>query len=239
MSARPHAVAPAGASATDAPPAAGTAGIDPAFLSSLAHELRNPLAPLVNALFLLRTKIAGDADATWALDIVDRQVNDLRALLDDTSDIARLLRGRLPRPTDRVAAASVLAGAADAARTVLAARRQTVTVVPDDAFLHVQGDRTRLVRALSALLVHAGRAAGQGEAITLAADASDPRCVTFVVEVSAEPGAGMPAAAPASFDAGIGVALADAVARWHDGTLVQRTDGQGRAVSELRVPRGA
>lgn len=230
MSALPNAVSapPAGASAAPAVPG----GIDPAFLSALAHELRNPLAPLVNALFLLRTKIAGDTDATWALDIVDRQVNDLRASLDDTSDIARLLRGRLPRPTDRIAANAVAQGAADAARGVLGARRQAVNVLAADTSLLAQGDRARLVRALCALVVQAGRAAAQGDAITVAVDAADSRYVTFVVEGPAQAGSNVHPPAPASFEAGIGVAFADAVARWHEGTLVQRA---GRC--ELRLPR--
>lgn len=232
MSALPNAVSapPPGAGISDAPAVSG--GIDPDFLSALAHELRNPLAPLVNALFLLRTKIAGDTDATWALDIVDRQVNDLRALLDDTSDIARLLRGRLPRPTDRIAANAVAQGAADAARGVLGARRQAVNVRAADTSLLAQGDRARLVRALCALVVQAGRASAQGDAIAVAVDAADARYVTFVVEGPGHAGSNVPPPAPASFEAGIGVAFADAVARWHEGTLVQRA---GRC--ELRLPR--
>lgn len=228
--------AAAGETTTATPQAPSTAGIDPAFLSALAHELRNPLAPLVNALFLLRAKIGIDTDAVWALDIVDRQVADLRALLDDTSDIARLLRGRLPRPTDRIAASDVAQAAANAARPLVAARQQAIEVRPSDAADHFAGDRPRLVRALSALLQHAGRAAAQADVIVLAVEASDPHAVTFVVQGATLPGTAAP---PAAIEAGIGVAFADAVARWHGGLLAQRTDDEGRLRCELRVPRAS
>ncbi len=218
----------------EAPAAAGS--MDPALLSSLAHELRNPLAPLVNALFLLRAKVGRDADATWALDIVDRQVSDLRLLLDDTSDIARLLRGRLPRPTERVSADELAEAAARAARPELSARSQTIVVTASASTTAATGDRARLVRALRALLVYTGRAAVHSATITLAVDSADAHFVTFVVAAPAQ-GAPASAPAPASFEAGIGVAFADAVARWHDGSLVQRADGEGRTRCELRVPR--
>lgn len=234
MSARLHATSATGVDVVAPAPATASGGIDPALLSSLAHELRNPLAPLVNALFLLRAKVGRDADATWALDIVDRQVSDLRLLLDDTSDIARLLHGRMPRPTERLSADDVAEAAARAARPALSARSQAIAVMASTEATAATGHRARLVRALRALLVYAGRVAAHSETITLTVDAADAHFVAFVVAARTQ---GAPASAPASFEAGIGVAFADAVARWHEGSLVQHAYGEGRARCELRVPR--
>ncbi len=215
--------------------------VAPPFLAALAHELRNPLSPLVNALFLLRSKVTGDTDATWALDIVDRQVGDLRALLDDTSDIARLLGGRPQRPHEPVDLAAAAEVAARAVTPALAVRRQSVRVDACGSAV-VAGDAVRLTRALTALAMNAGRAARQEDVIRIAIGAGHDEATIAIHPdrenplPSMEPGRSTERDPVASYDAGIGVALAELVAQWHGGALAIARDADGHRRFVMRLP---
>jgi two-component system CheB/CheR fusion protein len=130
-----------------------------AFLSQLAHELRNRLAPMRNAAYLLRRRIADDAQGQWALAVIDRQIDQLNDSIDALADFARIARGTLPLAEAAVDLVEVIDAAATGANETLAARRQTLERSGSDVTLPAHGDRDRLVRSLRAVIQAAAKLA--------------------------------------------------------------------------------
>src|SRR5205823_2462890 len=95
------------------------------FLAMLAHELRNPLAPIRNAVHLLRQPGAGPEHHHWAGAVIDRQVRQLVRLVDDLLDVSRITRGTIALQSEWVDLAAVVASAVETSRPLLDAGRQT------------------------------------------------------------------------------------------------------------------
>ena len=137
------------------------------FLAMLAHELRNPLAPIRNAVEILRMLAIEDADLQWANDVITRQVEHLVRLVDDLLDISRITGGKIQLRTEPVNVAAAVASAVETSRPLIDARKHELTVtLPPRA--GVRGaDLVRLAQVLANLLNNAAKYTEEGGRISL------------------------------------------------------------------------
>ncbi|HMC87925.1 MAG TPA: response regulator, partial [Gemmataceae bacterium] len=132
------------------------------FLSMLAHELRNPLAPIRNAVQILKHSKAREEEFEWARDIIDRQLLQLVRLVDDLLDVSRITRGKIILQPEPLNAAAVVARAVETSRPFLDARSQILTVEMPQETVQIRGDETRLAQVLSNLLNNAAKFTPEG-----------------------------------------------------------------------------
>jgi signal transduction histidine kinase len=218
------------------------------FLAILAHELRNPLAPLRTGLdLLLRVKPALPAvDRTLAS--MNRQLDHMVRLIDDLLDVSRISCGKVELDRDRVDLADVIDRAIDGARTFFERRNQTIEVeVPYS--VTVLADSVRLVQIIGNLLHNASKFTPEGERVRVELSYENATARIRVIDT----GVGIPAdQLERVFDMfahgsrpgpnsdrglGIGLALARNLAALHGGTLTAASDGEGRgATFTLSLP---
>jgi signal transduction histidine kinase/CheY-like chemotaxis protein len=160
------------------------------FLATLAHELRNPLAPIRQATLLSRSEKATPEQKAWAHDVITRQVRNMSVLLDDLLDISRITRGSLelrPQPTPL---AGIVDSALEIARPVIDEKRQTLEVRLPARPVEIDVDALRLSQALSNLLTNAARYTDPEGRIEVTADAGTEGIVIRVrdngIGISAE-----------------------------------------------------
>jgi signal transduction histidine kinase len=139
------------------------------FLSMLAHELRNPLAPIRNAVQLLRMRGNDHPDLDAIRDLIDRQVQQLVRLVDDLLDISRITRGKIRLQKEPVEVAAVVARAVETSRPLIDARKHALTVTLPPEPLRVEGDPVRLAQVLGNLLNNAAKYTEDGGKIWLTA----------------------------------------------------------------------
>lgn len=221
------------------------------FLATLAHELRNPLAPLSSAAEILaRTRDGpeGAGPRDRALRVIERQVAHMARLIDDLLDLSRVTHGKLELRRERVSLAAVVESALETARPLVAARRQRLELALPETPVFLRADPTRLAQVLSNVLSNATKYTEPGGWIRLEAVRDGD-----VVAVSiADSGIGIPAAhlehiftmfgqGPRAYDAvygglGIGLALAKRLVELHGGTLTATSEGPERgSVFTLRL----
>ena len=136
------------------------------FLAMLAHELRNPLAPIRNAAHVLRMVAHGEPRVAMARDIIDRQVAHMTRLIDDLLDVSRITRSKIELKKERLLLREVVENAVEASRPVLEAARHTMAVNAG-ADVWVEGDRARLVQVLTNLLTNAAKFTPRGGHVAL------------------------------------------------------------------------
>ncbi len=217
------------------------------FLATLAHELRNPLAPVRNAVALLRIADPSHPDARRAHDIIDRQVAQMTRLVDDLLDLSRITRGQIVLQRSAVDLASVVRTAIETSQPVIERAKHTLVVnLPaEPVMLHV--DHTRLAQVFSNLLNNAAKYTDAGGRIELTATVQ-PDGDRVHVEVR-DNGIGIAAdLLPRIFDMftqvsgatrsqsglGIGLALVKRLLDLHQGEIVAESAGVG-AGSVFRV----
>ena len=127
------------------------------FLAMLAHELRNPLAPIRNAVHLLCMPDRGQAKLDWAVDVLERQTQQLVRLVDDLLDVARITQGRILLKLAPVDVAKVVGVAVEMSRPLIKAREHELTVTVPSAPLAVHGDYARVAQILANLLNNAAK----------------------------------------------------------------------------------
>jgi signal transduction histidine kinase/ActR/RegA family two-component response regulator len=132
------------------------------YLAMLAHELRNPLAPLRNALYMLRRPDTIPAHQQWAWDVVRRQVRQLGQLVDGLIDAARVTRGRVELKREVVDLAALVRGCCEIAKSQFAARRHEWLADLPDRPLRVEGDPLRLEQIVANLLDNAAKYTAPG-----------------------------------------------------------------------------
>ena len=137
------------------------------FLAMLAHELRNPLAPIRNAVEILRLLNIPEPTLKWANAVITRQVEQLVRLVDDLLDIARISGGKIQLRMEPVDVAVVVARAVEISRPLIDARRHSLNVVLPPNPLHVKGDLVRLAQVLANLLNNAAKYTEEGGRIEL------------------------------------------------------------------------
>jgi len=219
------------------------------FLSMLAHELRNPLAPIRNAVTFLRMSGDSDPDVLWARELIDRQVTHLVRLVDDLLDVSRITRGKIRLELRCLDLASVVTSAVETSRPLIEAASHRLTVIPPDQPLWVNADHARISQVLSNLLNNAAKYTPEGGNITIAT-ARDGDEATIRVR---DDGMGIPAEMLAkvfelftqvdrSLDRsqgglGIGLTLVQRLVEMHGGRVEVASEGPGCGSEfTLRLP---
>ena len=132
------------------------------FLAMLGHELRNPLAPIRNAVAVMGAKGTPDPTTAWARELIERQVGHLSRLVDDLLDVGRITSGKITLQRAQVDLADVVQRAVEAARPLHDQRRQTLEVDLGTEPQAVEGDATRLVQVVLNLLGNAAKYTPEG-----------------------------------------------------------------------------
>jgi signal transduction histidine kinase/DNA-binding response OmpR family regulator len=143
------------------------------FLAMLAHELRNPLAPIRNAVHLLRTSGVQDPTVRWARDLIDVQVQHMVRLVEDLLDISRIEHGRVTLRRERLALDTVIGRAVDASRPHLDERKHHFRLVAGATQAVLDGDIVRLAQVVSNLLNNAAKFTPPGGNVTLSTSFDD------------------------------------------------------------------
>src|SRR3954466_6663068 len=150
------------------------------FLAILAHELRNPLAPLRNGLHILKRHPDLDPTVSDTISMMDRQMTHLVRLVDDLLDVSRITRGRFELRQRKVLLTEVLANAVESARAAIESSRHELTVAIRAPALQVDGDPDRLAQVFSNLLLNAAKYTGAGGRITLGLDRDNGEAIVTV-----------------------------------------------------------
>jgi PAS domain S-box-containing protein len=138
-----------------------------AFLAMLGHELRNPLAPIRNAVEVLRQRDSSDPTHRWAHAVIDRQAKHLARLVDDLLDIARINQDKIVLMREPVELAAALRQAIETVRPLIEGRRHTLTVSLPDEPVWLDADPTRLAQVLANLLNNAAKYTEEGGRISV------------------------------------------------------------------------
>jgi signal transduction histidine kinase/CheY-like chemotaxis protein len=219
------------------------------FLAMLAHELRNPLAPIRNALEVLHMQDAIPVEQRWALDVIDRQSRQLARLIDDLTDISRITRQRLELRRERVAIDRVVRAAVETSRPLLNSRAHELSLVLPPAPVFLDADPTRLAQALANLLNNAAKYSERGGQIALTVEVEGPDVVVSVRDtgigiapemlprVFAMFAQGHQSGARSRDGLGIGLALVKRLVELHDGVVTAHSEGLGKGSTfTLRLP---
>jgi PAS domain S-box-containing protein len=137
------------------------------FLAMLAHELRNPLAPIRNAAQILRAHSTGQPELEWARTVIERQTGHLVRLVDDLLDVSRMVRGKIALKKCNMEVAELVQHALDTSQPLIRARRHQLHVSVPPGSLTIDGDLTRLAQALANLLNNAAKYTGEAGQIWL------------------------------------------------------------------------
>ncbi len=222
------------------------------FLATLAHELRNPLAPIGHATEILARLGDGEEDrvrAAEARKVIERQVTHLVRLIDDLLDISRISHGKVGLRPELVTLASVVESALEASRPLFLSRLHTLEVRLPEAPVVLYADPVRIAQILTNLLSNAARYTERGGTVLVEAVLENETAVLRVVDS----GIGIPSAALGSIftmfsqapealaldqgGLGIGLALARQLAELHLGTLTAASEGLGKGSTfTLRLP---
>jgi PAS domain S-box-containing protein len=209
------------------------------FLATLAHELRNPLAPIRQAASIARNEHATDAQKRWSNNVIERQVQHMSLLLDDLLDVSRITHGTLQLRKQQTDLQSIVSAAVETARPLIDERRHLLSVeIPED--LQVNADSLRLAQVLSNLLTNAAkytnphgsiRVLGEQSGADLALAVEDsgigiaaedlPKVFGMFAQVHSaqdHAGAGL----------GIGLALAKGIVELHGGRIEVASAGIGK-----------
>jgi PAS domain S-box-containing protein len=220
------------------------------FLATLAHELRNPLAPIRQAAMISKSASATAEQKRWSYEVVERQVHHMSLLLDDLLDISRITRGNLELRTEMTELARVVEAAVETSRPSIDAKRHELLIDLPSAPVRFAADPLRLAQVLSNLLTNAAKYTDPRGTLRLRATA-DTYAVSFSVS---DTGIGIaPEALNTVFTMfsqvksaqdrsegglGIGLALAKGVVKLHGGTIEARSEGTGRGSEFIvRIPR--
>jgi PAS domain S-box-containing protein len=220
------------------------------FLAMLAHELRNPLAPIRNASEVLALRYAGDPQAAAPLAMLRRQSDHLARLLDDLLDVTRIARSRVVLKREPLEIGAVLDQAVETVAPLASLKSQTLRVERDAARLYVSGDRTRLVQCLTNVLQNSVKYTGdRGEIVVTLRDAGED----LEIKVR-DDGIGIaPELVPRVFELfvqsertldrsqgglGIGLSVVKRLIEMHGGAVGVESEGHGRGTTvTIRLPR--
>lgn len=222
------------------------------FLATLAHELRNPLAPVRNGLKILRMGGTDGEAAGETLSMMDRQLGHITHLVDDLMDVARVSSGKVVLRLERVPLRAIVDAAVETSRQAIeAADHELGLRIPREALI-VEADRTRLVQVLANLLNNAAKYTPQGGRIALSVARDGGQAVIRVDDS----GLGIPAdMLPRVFEMftqvgtslersqgglGIGLTLVKRLVEMHGGTVAAESPGPGRGSTfTVRIPLAA
>jgi len=219
------------------------------FLALLAHELRNPLAPLRNAINILQLKESDDPDVLWCQGVIERQSVQLTRLVDDLLDVSRITLGKIKLRPQPLELASVVGRAVETSRPLIDAHRHELIVTLPDGPIRVEGDRARLTQVIANLLNNAAKYQNDGGtiALTVEREAANavitvrdrgigiaPELLQQIFELFTQ---GERTLDRAQGGLGIGLSLVKTVIELHGGSVSAASDGPGRGSEfSIRLP---
>jgi signal transduction histidine kinase len=220
------------------------------FLATLAHELRNPLAPIRNALEIMRVD-GRDHSAVQqaARTMIERQLEQMVRLVDDLLDVSRITRGRLELRKERVDLAQAIRGALETSRPLIEAAHHELVVDLPSTPVYLDADPVRIAQVFANLLNNAARYTDRGGRILVSARRSGAHVAVKV----ADTGMGVPAEAlpklfemfaqvdqtrePSKTGLGLGLTIVKRLVELHGGTVTLHSDGPGRGTEvTVRLP---
>jgi signal transduction histidine kinase len=222
------------------------------FLATLAHELRNPLAPVRSAVDLMEDRLPPDADLVWARDVIDRQVSLMSRLLDDLLDVGRIAQDRLELRKERLDLRAVIQTSTEISRPLIAGFKHELRVMLPDKPVYVDADPARLSQVFGNLLNNACRYTPPAGHISVTVEQADGQAVVRV----RDSGIGIrPAELLNIFEMffqadqsaertqsglGIGLHLARRLVEMHGGMIEAQSRGQGEGSEFIvRLPLAA
>jgi PAS domain S-box-containing protein len=209
------------------------------FLATLAHELRNPLAPIRVAAEMLTLPSLDDEHLSWSREVIRRQVQHMARLLDDLLDVARIARGKLQLKKQPIDLGTVVDTAVEAVRPLIKARAHGLTVDLPPELPTLDADPVRLAQVLSNLLTNAAKYTDSPGRLTLAARVAgtvlrisvkdngigiSPSALAHIFEMFTQ---GHDTSGRAEGGLGIGLALVKGIVDLHGGTIEAFSDGPG------------
>jgi PAS domain S-box-containing protein len=212
------------------------------FLAMLAHELRNPLAPIGNAVTVMALAEDDREGQRWSREVIHRQVRHLSSLVDDLLDVGRITQGKITLTRAPLAVETFLGAAVEASRPLIDARKHELEVALPEEGLQVEGDATRLAQVISNLLNNAAKYTPECGHIGLSIGRDRDR-EEAVIRVKDDGEGIAPEMLPRVFDLfsqasrsiarsegglGIGLTLVKRLVEMHDGTVEARSDGPGK-----------
>ena len=215
------------------------------FLATLAHELRNPLAPIRHAVEILKSRGSADSEAAWSRDVIERQVGHMSRLLDDLLDMSRVSHGKLKLLVKPMDLATAIREAVDGTRPAAEKRSQRISLDLPEEPLPVLADHTRVVQVLMNLLSNAVKYTPPGGSIDVFARREDHGATVTVrdtgigisaqhlprvFEMFSQPA---PALERSETGLGIGLALVKALMEMHGGSVIARSEGPGKGSTFL------
>lgn len=222
------------------------------FLATLAHELRNPLAPIRAAVKILQLKSKTTPESRMALEVIERQTGQMTRLIDDLLDIARITSNKLELRQETIELGEVLDAAVETSRPLIEQRGHELIVEAPAEPIRIDADLVRLAQVISNLLNNAAKYTERGGRISLRASRKETEAV---VEVS-DTGMGIaPEMLPHIFEMftqaeraangspgglGIGLTLVKRLVEMHGGTVTVHSEGRGKGSKfAVRVPIAA
>jgi signal transduction histidine kinase/response regulator RpfG family c-di-GMP phosphodiesterase len=209
------------------------------FLSMLAHELRNPLAPIRNANEVLRQRAADTTRVYWAQGVIDRQLTHMVRLVDDLLDLSRLTQGKIRLEVEEIELGDALAQAVEAVRPLVDQSRHVLEVHAPARPLRLIGDKARLTQVVTNLLNNAAKYTDPGGHITLTAAPDGDSAVIRVRDTGIGISADLLSSifnlftqANRSLDRaqgglGLGLTLVKRLVELHNGSVEARSEGLG------------
>lgn len=209
------------------------------FVATLAHELRNPLAPIRNAVHVLKSAELGQSDLQWSRDVIDRQVNVMARLLEDLLDVSRISLHRLELRKEHIELSAVLDAALETSGPVIEASGHKLTVITPPQPVTLLADQVRLAQVFSNLLNNAAKYTEEGGDIRLTAKVEGRELVVSVTDTGIGIGPEMlprlfemfsqatPALARSQGGLGIGLALVKGLVELHGGSITAHSKGLG------------
>ena len=219
------------------------------FLAMLAHELRNPLAPVLNATKLLARRETLSAPGLQALDMIERQTTHMKRLVDDLLEVSRITRGLIQLQPEEMLLTRALAEVVELALPTIEVRGQTIDVVQPTRPVKIHADPVRMTQVIENLITNASKYTPKGGAIRVEVEMSETEAVlrvrdngigiapdkleaVFELFVQADPGVG-----EHKSGLGIGLAMVKRLVELHGGHVHAESAGRGQGTTfVVRLP---
>ena len=222
------------------------------FLAMLAHELRNPLAPIRTAAEVISRRVTGDVTTQRAAEVVQRQATQLTRIVDDLLDVSRISMGHIELKRETLLLSDILDHAMETVAPMFRAKHHVVSVASGLDPLHIRGDRARLVQSFGNVMTNAAKYTDSGGRVSIHVSSTDE---AVTVEIR-DTGTGISAEfMPRLFDLfaqadrtldraegglGIGLSVVKKLVEMHGGRITARSEGLGRGSTfEFTLPRVA